>query len=55
MLLLELVDHSLLNALAISFALEEQLELNLVRHAAFNEVTHVLPIGGLLSWSLSFR
>ena len=54
-LLLELIDNPLLNALAIRFTLDEQLVLNLVRHAAFDEVTHVLPIGRLISWSLPFR
>lgn len=54
-LLLELIDNPLLNTFAIRFALDEQLVVNLVRHAAFDEVTHVLPIGRLLSWSLPFR
>jgi len=54
-LLLELIYNFLLNALSINFALEEQLELNLVRHVAFDEVTHVLPIGCLISWSLPIR
>jgi hypothetical protein len=53
--LLELIDNPLLNALAIRFTLDEQLVLNLVRHAAFDEVTHVLPIGCLISRSLPFR
>jgi hypothetical protein len=26
-----------------------------MRDAAFDEVTHVLPIGSLISWSLTFR
>ena len=53
--LLELIDDFLLNSLSISFTLEEQLVLNLVRHPAFDEVTHVLPIGRLISGSLPLR
>jgi hypothetical protein len=54
-LLLELIDYLFLNSLSISFALEEQLVLNLVRHPAFDEVAHVLPIGSLISGSLPLR
>jgi hypothetical protein len=54
-LLLELIDNFLLNALSVNFALEEQLELNLMRQSAFDEVTHVLPVWRLISWSLPFR
>ena len=54
-LLLELIDDLLLNSLSISFTLEEQLVLNLVRHPAFDEVPHVLPIGRLISGSLPLR
>jgi hypothetical protein len=40
--------------LAISVALEKYPELNLVGHAALDEVSHVLPIGSLISRRLPF-